>query len=141
MRCEELILTDDANRVTIRSYHSRLSPGKREYREHHHTECELSVFLSGRGIYEVHGRRYEFGAGDVYIMDQISDTSSSDEIWLENIALKEAMKSLNDREKAIINMRFYAGKTQSEIASEIGISQAQVSRLEKSALEYIRKQM
>lgn len=60
---------------------------------------------------------------------------------MEDIALREALKTLNERERAIINMRFYKGKTQIEIASEIGISQAQVSRLEKGALERIRKQM
>jgi len=77
----------------------------------------------------------------LYVLDQISDKSSSDEIWLENIALNEAMKSLNEREKKIISLRFFAGKTQMEIADEIGISQAQVSRLEKTALERIKKQM
>jgi len=81
------------------------------------------------------------GGDSIYVMDQISDTSSSDEVWLENIALREAMKKLNEREKKIILMRFYRGKTQMEIAEEIGISQAQVSRLEKGALEQIRKQM
>ena len=81
-------------------------------------------------------------SGDsIYIMDQISDATASDELWVEDLALKDAMKKLNDREKRIINMRFYAGKTQSEIAKEIGISQAQVSRLEKSALERIKKQI
>lgn len=81
-------------------------------------------------------------SGDsLYIMDQIRDTSADDELWIEDIALKEAMKSLNEREKKIIDMRFYAGKTQSEIASEIGISQAQVSRLEKCALERLKKQI
>ena len=81
-------------------------------------------------------------SGDsLYIMDQIRDTSADDELWIEDIAIKEAIKKLNEREKKIINMRFYAGKTQSEIANEIGISQAQVSRLEKSALECIKKQM
>ena len=81
-------------------------------------------------------------SGDsLYIMDQIRDTSSDDELWIEDIALKEAIKSLNQRERKIIDMRFYAGKTQSEIAEEIGISQAQVSRLEKGALERIRKQI
>jgi RNA polymerase sporulation-specific sigma factor len=79
-------------------------------------------------------------SGDsVYIMDQIRDTSSDDELWIENIALKEAIKTLNEREKKIIDMRFFGGKTQSEIAGEIGISQAQVSRIEKGALERIRK--
>ena len=84
---------------------------------------------------------YSDSEDSVYVIDQIRDTSSDDEAWIEDIAIKEAIKKLNEREKRIINMRFYAGKTQSEIASEIGISQAQVSRLEKSALDFIRKQM
>ena len=84
---------------------------------------------------------YNDGGDSIYIMDQISDAGASDEAWLENIALKEAMKRLNEREKKIIHMRFFNGKTQMEIADEIGISQAQVSRLEKGALERMRKQM
>ena len=76
----------------------------------------------------------------LYVMDQLSDSGSSDEIWLENIALKEAMKKLTERERTIIQLRFYGNKTQMEIAEEIGISQAQVSRLEKGALERIRKE-
>ncbi|MBQ4509542.1 MAG: RNA polymerase sporulation sigma factor SigG [Clostridia bacterium] len=81
-------------------------------------------------------------SGDsLYIMDQIRDTSSDDELWIEDIALREALKTLNEREKKIIDMRFFAGKTQSEIANEIGISQAQVSRLEKCALERLKKQI
>ncbi|MBQ8741866.1 MAG: RNA polymerase sporulation sigma factor SigG [Clostridia bacterium] len=77
----------------------------------------------------------------VYIMDQISDDDNCDEAWLENIALRDALKRLGEREKMIISKRFFSGKTQMEIAREIGISQAQVSRLEKSALERIKKQM
>ena len=84
---------------------------------------------------------YNDGGDSIYVIDQVSDSGTSDELWLENIALKEAMKKLSDREKKIIQMRFYKGKTQMEIAEEIGISQAQVSRLEKGALERIRKQM
>ena len=76
----------------------------------------------------------------LYVMDQLSDSGSSDEIWLENIALKEALKKLSERERTIIQLRFYGNKTQMEIAEEIGISQAQVSRLEKGALERIRKE-
>ena len=76
----------------------------------------------------------------LYVMDQLADTSGGDETWLENIVLRDAMKQLSDRERKIINLRFYHNKTQMEIASEIGISQAQVSRLEKGALEKIRKQ-
>lgn len=82
------------------------------------------------------------GSSDsIYVMDQISDTQNTDEAWLEDIALKEALKKLNDRERSIIDMRFFRGRTQMEIAEEIGISQAQVSRLEKGALERIKKQL
>ena len=79
----------------------------------------------------------------LYVIDQLSDTSrdASDESWLENIALREAVATLTPREQKIIRMRFYRDKTQMEIAAEIGISQAQVSRLEKAALEKLRKQL
>ncbi len=76
----------------------------------------------------------------LYVMDQVKDEKNTDEAWLEDIALREAMRKLSERERAIINMRFYNGKTQMEIAEEIGISQAQVSRLEKGALERMKKQ-
>ena len=84
---------------------------------------------------------YNENGDSIYVMDQLSDSNSSDEIWLENIVLKEAMKSLNERERNIIIMRYYKNKTQMEIADEIGISQAQVSRLEKGALERMRRQI
>ena len=72
-------------------------------------------------------------------MDQISDSKNSDDSWLENISIKESMKKLNDREKLILTLRFFNGRTQMEVADEIGISQAQVSRLEKTALKHMRK--
>ncbi len=84
---------------------------------------------------------YSENGDSIYVMDQLSDSNSSDEIWLENIVLREAMKKLTDRERTIITMRYYKNKTQMEIAEEIGISQAQVSRLEKGALEHMRKQV
>lgn len=85
---------------------------------------------------------YGDGSGDsIYVMDQISDNDNTDESWIENIALREAMKKLSERERSIIGMRFFSGKTQMEIASEIGISQAQVSRLEKGALERMRREL
>lgn len=84
---------------------------------------------------------YNENGDSIYLMDQLSDTNSSDEAWLESIALKEAMKKLSEREQTIIKMRFFGNKTQMEIASEIGISQAQVSRLEKGALSRMRKQI
>ena len=74
-------------------------------------------------------------------MDQIKDTKNTDESWLTGIALSEAIETLNAREKRILMLRFYRGKTQTEVSVEIGISQAQVSRLEKGALEKIRKQL
>lgn len=84
---------------------------------------------------------YNENGDSIYLMDQLSDTNSSDEAWLESIALNEAMKKLSEREQTIIKMRFFGNKTQMEIASEIGISQAQVSRLEKGALSRMRKQI
>ena len=77
----------------------------------------------------------------IYIIDQVSDTSCPSETIVENLALREALKKLSDRESLIISLRFFRGKTQVEIASMIGISQAQVSRLEKGALERIKKQV
>lgn len=78
---------------------------------------------------------YHDGGDAIYVMDQISDSKNSDDSWLENISIKEAMKKLNDREKLILTLRFFNGRTQMEVADEIGISQAQVSRLEKTALK------
>ena len=77
----------------------------------------------------------------MFVIDQLADETQSDDILIENIALKEALKKLNSREKNIISKRYYNGKTQMEIAEEIGISQAQVSRIEKSAIDKLRKYM
>ena len=84
---------------------------------------------------------YSENGDSIYVMDQLSDTSAEDEHWVENIALQEAMKRLSDRERRIIELRFYQGKTQMEIAESIGISQAQVSRLEKGALARMRSHL
>ena len=80
------------------------------------------------------------GTDTVYVMDQIGD-KSDDSTWLEELALKEAIKNLSDREKRILTLRFFRGKTQMEVAGEIGISQAQVSRIEKNALNSIKKSL
>ena len=82
---------------------------------------------------------YHDGGDPIFVMDQISDKKNQDEDWLEGIAIKEAMMRLSDRERHILSLRFFAGKTQMEVAEEIGISQAQVSRLEKTALKHMRK--
>jgi len=82
---------------------------------------------------------YHDGGDAIFVMDQVSDDKNIDENWLETITLKEAMRKLNDREKLILNLRFFEGRTQMEVADEIGISQAQVSRLEKTALMHMKK--
>jgi len=82
---------------------------------------------------------YQDGGDPIYVMDQLSDDRQKDIYWVEKIALREAMNKLNDREKAILSMRFFEGKTQMEVAEEIGISQAQVSRLEKAAIQQMQK--
>ncbi len=84
---------------------------------------------------------YSENGDSIYVMDQLSDTSAEDEHWIDNIALRDAMNRLSERERKIIEMRFYRNKTQMEIAQSIGISQAQVSRLEKGALARIRSQI
>ncbi len=82
---------------------------------------------------------YNDGGDPIYIMDQVRDTKNTDYQWLENIALQQALDKLTPREQRIIDMRFFQGKTQMEVADEIAISQAQVSRLEKGALQSMRK--
>ncbi len=82
---------------------------------------------------------YHDGGDAVFVMDQVKDEKNLDDSWLEEISLKEAMKRLNERERNILKLRFFMGRTQMEIANEIGISQAQVSRLEKNALGHMRK--
>jgi len=82
---------------------------------------------------------YSDGGDSIYVMDQVSDEKSNDDVWLEDIALRDAMRRLNSREKKILMMRFFDGKTQTEVSEEIGISQAQVSRLEKNALSQMKK--
>lgn len=82
---------------------------------------------------------YNDGSESVYVLDQVRDTKNIDEKWVENLTIAQAMKKLNKREKMIITKRFFDGRTQMEVAEEIGISQAQVSRLEKDAINRIKK--
>jgi len=82
---------------------------------------------------------YHDGGDPIYVMDQISDDKNRDVSWIEGIALREGLRKLTEREKLILSMRFFEGKTQMEVAEEIGISQAQVSRLEKSAIAQMQK--
>ena len=82
---------------------------------------------------------YGDGNENIYVLDQVKDKKNTDELWAENITISEAMKKLNEKEKMIIGKRFFEGRTQMEVANEIGISQAQVSRLEKSAINHIKR--
>ena len=82
---------------------------------------------------------YNDGTDNIYIMDQVKDNKNSDELWTENLTIMQAMQKLNNKERDIIIRRFFNGRTQMEVASEIGISQAQVSRLEKNAINHIRR--
>ena len=84
---------------------------------------------------------YSDGGDAICVMDQVKDSNNTDENWIEQLALKDALARLNDRERHILAMRFYEGKTQMEVSAEIGISQAQVSRLEKGAIASIKKRL
>ncbi len=82
---------------------------------------------------------YNDGTESIFIMDQVKDSKNTDEMWAENMTIKGALEKLNDKEKMIVTKRFFDGRTQMEVAEEIGISQAQVSRLEKSAIQHIKR--
>ena len=82
---------------------------------------------------------YNDGTDNIYVMDQVRDVKNTDEYWTENLALRQAMKKLTSKEREIIARRFFDGRTQMEVANEIGISQAQVSRLEKNAIKHIKR--
>ena len=82
---------------------------------------------------------YNDGTENIYVMDQVKDSKNTDELWAENMTMVQAMKKLSEKERNIIVRRYFDGRTQMEVADEIGISQAQVSRLEKSAINHIKK--
>ena len=98
----------------------------------------LDAILDPVSLYEP---IYSDSGDTVCVMDQVKDSKNTDEMWLEHIALREAVSHLTEREQKILAMRFYQSKTQMEVSEEIGISQAQVSRLEKNALRQIRKEL
>ena len=87
----------------------------------------------------LHEPVYSDGGDTLYVMDQVSDKKNKEDNWVEELSLEAAMERLNERERYIISLRFFEGKTQMEVADEIGISQAQVSRLEKNALKVMKK--
>lgn len=137
--------------LAYRALQAKEEISRREQREATVAEISASLGISEKAISEaleaivepisIFDSVYGDGEDNMYVIDKLADDNESDENWVESISLKEAMKRLSDREKGIIERRFYKGRTQMEIASEIGISQAQVSRLEKSAIDKLRKYM
>lgn len=98
--------------------------------------CSLEAIQDPVSLFEP---VFNDGGDPIYVMDQVSTDKDIEDSWVDDIALREGMKRLSDREKLILNKRFYLGKTQMEVAEEIGISQAQVSRLEKTAIKQMNK--
>ena len=125
----ENYLKNNLREPTIREIASEIGMEKEEI------VYALDAIQSPMSLYEP---VYTVGGDTLYVMDQVSDKKNKEENWVENLALQDAMNRLNDRERHIVNLRFYEGKTQMEVAQEIGISQAQVSRLEKNALRVMR---
>ena len=137
--------------LAYRALQTKEEISRREQREATVAEISTSLGISEKAISEaleaivepisIFDSVYGDGEDNMYVIDKLADDSESDENWVESISLKEAMKRLSEREIGIIERRFYKGRTQMEIAAEIGISQAQVSRLEKGAIDKLRRYM
>ena len=137
--------------LAYRALQAKEEISRREQREATVTEISASLGISEKAISEaleaivepisIFDSVYGDGEDNMYVIDRLADDNESDENWVESISLKEAMKRLSEREMGIIERRFYKGRTQMEIAAEIGISQAQVSRLEKGAIDKLRRYM
>lgn len=130
LQAKEKLITQNSKEPTIEEIAKELEITKEEITQ------ALDAIQDPVSLYEP---VYNDGVDSLYIMDQVKDKKNIDENWIEDISISEAMKKLNAREKIIINKRFFDGKTQMEVADEIGISQAQVSRLEKNALLKMKK--
>ena len=131
MQAKELLMNRMNREPTIEEIAAQMDAPKEE------VVVALEAIVEPVSLYEP---IYSDGGDTIYVMDQIGD-GNDDNNWLDELALKEAIRNLNDREKRILNLRFFKGMTQIEVSAEIGISQAQVSRLEKGALERIKKQL
>ena len=132
LQVKEAISRTDQREATIKEIAERLGETERSVGE------AIEAIVEPISLYE---SVYNDGEDSVYVIDKLSDNGDTGEDWIEGITLKDALKRLNERELGIITARFYKGRTQMEIAEEIGISQAQVSRLEKGAMDKLRKYM
>ena len=127
---KEKVYNDEQREATIEEIAKELNVSKEE------------IIMSLDAIQEpvsLQEPAYSENTENIYLIDQIGDKKNTDEMWTQNLAISEAMKKLNEKEKMIINKRFFEGRTQVEVAEEIGISQAQVSRLERLAIGHIRR--
>ena len=132
LQIKEEISRTEQREATIKEIAERLGESEKSVGE------AMEAIIEPVSLYE---SVYNDGEDSVYVIDKLSDDRDSAEEWVESISLKDALKKLSERELGIITRRFYKGKTQMEIAEEIGISQAQVSRLEKGAIDKLRKYM
>ncbi|MEZ0535674.1 RNA polymerase sporulation sigma factor SigG [Caldicellulosiruptoraceae bacterium PP1] len=132
LKIKEKYMNDNHKEPTLEEIASELSISKEDL------VFALDSIQEPISLYEP---LFQESSDTLYVVDQVSDQKSNENVWLENIALKDALRKLTKREKEILYFRFFRGKTQMEVANIIGISQAQVSRLEKSALNHIKKQM
>ena len=131
MQMKELLIAETNREPTVEEIARRLDLPREE------VVVALEAIVEPVSLYEP---VYSDGGDTIYVMDQVGD-SNDDRTWLEEIALKDAIAALSDREKKILNLRFFKGMTQVEVSGEIGISQAQVSRLEKGALDKIKREL
>ena len=129
---KEEVSRTEGREPTIKEIAERLSETERAVGE------AMEAIIEPVSLYE---SVYNDGEDSVYVIDKLEDGRDAAEEWVESISLRDAMRRLSEREMGIITRRFYKGKTQMEIAAEIGISQAQVSRLEKGAIDKLRKYM
>ena len=130
LQCKEAMMTESSREPTLEEIAGRLELP---------TETVSNAMDAISAPVSLYEPVYSDGGDPLTVMDQVKDTKNTDERWLERIALREAISNLNPREKRILSLRFFDGKTQMEVAGEVGISQAQVSRLEKNAITSLRK--
>ncbi|MBE6905667.1 RNA polymerase sporulation sigma factor SigG [Marasmitruncus massiliensis] len=131
MQAKEALVNRNAREPTIDEIAEEMGVNKEN------VVLALEAIVEPMSLYEP---VYSDGGDTIYVMDQVGDKNGEND-WMDEIAIREAMKNLGEREKKILTLRFFVGKTQMEVAQEIGISQAQVSRLEKGALDWIKKHL
>ena len=132
LQIRERFLSENQREPTVEQIAKELDISREE------VVCAMDAIVDPVSLFEP---VYADSGDTVCVMDQVRDTRNTDEHWIDHIAMKEAVRRLSDREKRILSLRFYEGKTQMEVSAEVGISQAQVSRLEKGAINTIRKNL